>query len=309
MAKFFIDRPIFAWVIALFILVLGGVRDHAAADRAVPDRRAAVDRRHRDLSRRLGADARGQRHQRHRAGDERLARPDLHGVDQRRPTAPAQITLTFEPGTNPDLAQVDVQNRLSRADAAPAGGGDAAGRARRQGALATSCCSRSCRPTTRRFDPIALGDYASRNVLPEIQRMPGRRPGAAVRHRARDAHLDRPGQAGRLQPVADRRQRRDPRAERAGRRRARIGDLPIVAGPARSRPPSSSTASSTSVEQFGDIVLRANTDGSTVRLRDVARIELGGQNYATSARLNGKPVDRHRRAALADRQRARHRRR
>ena len=45
----------------------------------------------------------------------------------------------------------------------------------------------------------------------------------------------------------------------------------------------------TSVEQFGNIVLRANTDGSTVRLRDVARIELGAQNYGTSARLNGKP--------------------
>ena len=36
-------------------------------------------------------------------------------------------------------------------------------------------------------------------------------------------------------------------------------------------------------------MLRANTDGSTVRLRDVARIELGAQGYATSARLNGKP--------------------
>ena len=36
-------------------------------------------------------------------------------------------------------------------------------------------------------------------------------------------------------------------------------------------------------------MLRANTDGSTVRLKDVARIELGGQSYATSARLNGKP--------------------
>ena len=45
-----------------------------------------------------------------------------------------------------------------------------------------------------------------------------------------------------------------------------------------------------SVEQFGNIVLRANTDGSTVRLKDVARIELGAQAYATSARLNGKPA-------------------
>ena len=43
-------------------------------------------------------------------------------------------------------------------------------------------------------------------------------------------------------------------------------------------------------EQFGDIVLRANTDGSTVRLKDVARIELGSQSYSTSARLNGAPA-------------------
>ena len=46
----------------------------------------------------------------------------------------------------------------------------------------------------------------------------------------------------------------------------------------------------TTVEQFGSIVLRANTDGSAVRLRDVARIELGGQSYSTSARLNGEPA-------------------
>ena len=45
-----------------------------------------------------------------------------------------------------------------------------------------------------------------------------------------------------------------------------------------------------SVEQFGNIVLRANTDGSTVRIKDVARVELGGQAYATAARLNGKPA-------------------
>src|SRR4029078_6549643 len=43
------------------------------------------------------------------------------------------------------------------------------------------------------------------------------------------------------------------------------------------------------IEQFADIVLRANPDGSTVRLSDVARVELGAQTYATSARLNGKP--------------------
>ena len=55
MAKFFIDRPIFAWVIALFIIVLGGVADHAAADRAVPAGGAALHRGLGHLSGRLGA--------------------------------------------------------------------------------------------------------------------------------------------------------------------------------------------------------------------------------------------------------------
>ena len=61
MAKFFIDRPIFAWVIALFIIVLGARGDHAAADRAVPAGGAARHRGHRRLPRRLGPDAGGQR--------------------------------------------------------------------------------------------------------------------------------------------------------------------------------------------------------------------------------------------------------
>ena len=78
------------------------------------------------------------------------------------------------------------------------------------------------------------------------------------------------------------------RAQNAQVSSGTIGDLPIVAGT-----PISATVvvagQLTSVEQFGQIVLRANTDGSTVKLRDVARIELGGQNYGTSARLNGKP--------------------
>ncbi|MDP1309652.1 efflux RND transporter permease subunit, partial [Klebsiella pneumoniae] len=45
-----------------------------------------------------------------------------------------------------------------------------------------------------------------------------------------------------------------------------------------------------SAEEFGKILLKVNTDGSQVRLRDVSRIELGGQNYSISAQFNGKPA-------------------
>ena len=139
------------------------------------------------------------------------------------------------------------------------------------------------------IDPVALGDYAARNVLPEMQRVPGRRPGAAVRHRARDARSGstRPSWSG-FNLSSRRRGGGDPRRRTRRSPPARSATCPTSPARASSATVVVSGQLST-VEQFGNIVLRANTDGSTVRLRDVARIELGAQSYATSARLNGKP--------------------
>ena len=82
------------------------------------------------------------------------------------------ITLSFEPGTSPDLAQVDVQNRLSRAaprlPQAVTQQGVRVDKARSNFLLFTILSS-----DNPAYDPVALGDYASRNVLPEIQRIPG----------------------------------------------------------------------------------------------------------------------------------------
>jgi multidrug efflux pump len=68
-----------------------------------------------------------------------------------------------------------------------------------------------------------------------------------------------------------------------------LGELPNLSGQSISATVVVPGQISSTIE-FGDIVLRANADGSTVRLKDVARIELGAQTYATSARLNGKPA-------------------
>ena len=78
------------------------------------------------------------------------------------------------------------------------------------------------------------------------------------------------------------------RAQNAQISSGAIGDLPNVAGQGIAATVVVN-GQLTGTEQFGNIILRANTDGSTVRLRDVARMELGGQTYATSARLNGQP--------------------
>ena len=214
MAQFFIDRPIFAWVIALFILVLGGVsitQLPIAQYPPVAPPSIVITATYPGASAQTLEDSVISVIEQEMNGSPGLIY--MESVAQANGTGP--ITLTFEPGTNPDLAQVDVQNRLTRATprlpAAVTQQGVRVDKARSNFLLFTILSS-----DNPAIDPIALGDYASRNVLPEIQRIAGRRPGAAVRHRARDAHLDRPGQAGRLQPVGGRRQRGDPRAERAG---------------------------------------------------------------------------------------------
>ena len=196
------------------------------------------------------------------------------------------ITLSFETGTDAALAQVDVQNRLSRASprlpAAVTQQGVRVDRSRSNFLLFAILSSED--PA---WDPVALGDYASRSVVPELQRLPG--VGQAQlfgTERAMRIWIDPAKLLGFNLSAAD--VTNAIRAQNAQVSAGEIGALPNVGG--------QSIAATVvvngqlaSTEQFGNIVLRASPDGATVRLKDVARIELGAQAYATSARLNGKP--------------------
>ena len=138
------------------------------------------------------------------------------------------------------------------------------------------------------YDPVALGDYASRNVLPEIQRVPG--VGQAQlfgTERAMRIWID-PAKL-----VGYRLSSNDVTAA-IGQQNAQvasgtIGDTPNVPGQAIFATVVVKGQLS-SADQFENIVLRANPDGSTVRLKDVARVELGAQSYGFRARLNGEPA-------------------
>ncbi|HET9207445.1 MAG TPA: efflux RND transporter permease subunit, partial [Burkholderiaceae bacterium] len=285
MARFFIDRPIFAWVIALFILVMGGVSVKLLPVSQYPTVAPP------SIS--VSAFYPG-------ASAQTLDETVISVIEQEMNGSPGliymesvtqangsgSITLTFETGTDPALAQVDVQNRLSRAaprlPAAVTQQGVRVDKARSNFLLFTILSS-----TTGAYDPVALGDYASRNVVPEIQRIPG--VGQALlfgTERAMRIWLDPAKLVGYGLSTSE--VNAAIRGQNAQVSSGTMGDLPIVQG--------QQIAATVVVngqldnaEEFGDIVLRANTDGSTVRLRDVARIELGGQNYATSARLNGRP--------------------
>ncbi|HEY1393914.1 MAG TPA: efflux RND transporter permease subunit, partial [Methylibium sp.] len=191
-----------------------------------------------------------------------------------------------EPGTSPDLALVDVQNRLSRASprlpSAVTQQGVRVDKARSNFLLFAILSS-----DNPAYDPIALGDYASRNLLPEIQRVPG--VGQAQlfgTERAMRIWIDPAKLTGFRLSAAE--VNNAIRGQNAQVSAGGIGNLPLQPGQAISATVTVGGQLST-IEQFGNIVLRANADGSSVRLRDVARIELGAQTYATQARLDGRP--------------------
>ncbi|MBC5765862.1 efflux RND transporter permease subunit [Ramlibacter albus] len=285
MSKFFIDRPIFAWVIALFIIVLGAVsitKLPVAQYPTVAPPSIQVQAVYPGASAQTLEDSVLSVIEQEMNGSPGL----IYMESTAQANGSGNITLTFETGTNPDLAQVDVQNRLGRAaprlPAAVTQQGVRVEKSRSNFLLFTILSS-----DDPAWDPVALGDYASRTVLPEIQRIPG--VGQAQlfgTERAMRIWID-PAKLVSFN-LATNEVLAAIRSQNAQVSAGTIGDLPNV--------PGQGVAATvvvngqlTSVEQFGNIQLRANPDGSSVRLKDVARIELGGQAYAISARLNGKP--------------------
>ncbi|RZI41393.1 efflux RND transporter permease subunit [Herbaspirillum sp. HC18] len=286
MAKFFIDRPVFAWVIALFILLAGALsitKLPVAQYPTIAPPSVVVTAVY------PGASA--------KTLDESVTsiiEQEMNGADGLQymesvseANGQAQITVTFVPSTNPDLAAVDVQNRLKRVESrlpqAVIQQGVQVSKARSNFLLFTTLSS-----TDGSLDPVALGDYLSRNVLNEIKRVPG--VGNATlfgTERAMRVWIDSAKLVGyKLTPADVANAIRSQNAQVAS---GTLGDLPSP-DTQQIAAPIVVNGQLASPEEFGNIVLRATPNGAIVRLRDVARIEIGGQSYSTAARLNGKPT-------------------
>lgn len=286
MAKFFIDRPIFAWVIALFIMAAGIVsitQLPIAQYPPVAPPSIVISASYPGASAQTLEDSVLSVIEREMNGSPGM----IYMESTAQANGTGNITLSFEAGSNADLAQVDVQNRLARATprlpAAVTQQGVRVDKARSNFLLFAILTS-----DDPAWDPVALGDYASRNVLPELQRING--VGQAQlfgTERAMRIWIDPAKLLGLNLSVDD--VNAAIRSQNAQVSAGEIGSLPNIAG--------QSIAATVVVngqlvneDEFGKIILRANPDGSTVRLKDVARIELGAQTYATSARLNGQPA-------------------
>ena len=286
MAQFFINRPIFAWVISLFIMVMGGVAITQLPISQYPPvapPAIVVNVAYPGASAQTLEDSVLSVIEREMNGASGLIY--MESVSQANGSG--TLTLTFETGTNADMAQVDVQNRLARATprlpASVTQQGVRVDKSRSNFLLFTMLATDNPDTST-----IELGDYASRNIVPELQRLPGIGQAQLFgTERAMRIWLDPAKLASFNLSTAE--VNAAISAQNAQVSAGAIGDLPNITGQGIAATVVVSGQLG-SVAQFGNIALRSNADGSAVRLKDVARIELGAQSYGTSARLNGKPA-------------------
>lgn len=193
-------------------------------------------------------------------------------------------TLTFDINTDPELAAVDIQNRIKLAESRlPAeviqNGINVERQAPSQ--LMTICLTSS----DPKFDEIYLSNFATLNVLDLIRRIPGvgRVSNIGSRYYAMQIWVQPDKLANYGLTIADlQNSLKDQNRESAA---GELGKAPVFGVDVTT--PIITQGRLSTVGQFEEIVLRANPDGSLIRLRDVARISLEAQSYNTESGING----------------------
>ncbi|MFK0331917.1 multidrug efflux RND transporter permease subunit [Rhizobium sp. NPDC090275] len=285
MASFFIQRPIFAWVVAIFISLAGILTlpliPIARYPQVAPPQIT------------ISTNYPGATPETIYQSVTRLVEEELNGVpgllyfeSVSEASGRVQMTVTFETGTSVGEAQVEVQNRIARVEPRlPRTVTQQGLRVDRAGtSFLMMVVLKSDDGST---DAIGLGDYLNRNVIGEIRRIPG--VGSAQlfsTQRAMRVWMDPEKMLGLNLTAAD--VTAAITAQNAQVAAGQIGASPNASGQQISTIVNVPGQLTTPAE-FGDIVLRANSDGSNVRLLDVARVEIGGENYNFASRLNGQP--------------------
>ncbi len=286
MPRFFIDRPIFAWVIALGVFLSGfiALRNlpiEQYPEVAPPSLTISVVY--------PGADA-----QTLEQNVTQVIEQQLNGVEgflymnsTSQSNGTASIDLTFEAGTDIDIAQTEVQNRLSTVEAR------LPEEVRRQGitvrqANNTFLMIVALTSRSGSLSNIDLGNIAAIRVVDELRRVPGvgdiRLFGSEYAMRI---WLDPAKLASyNLSPSAVLAAIREQNSQTAG---GSLGGLPSVSGQQINATIVTQNRFST-VKEFENILLRTDTGGATVRLADVGRIEVGAQNYGVRTTRNGDPM-------------------
>ena len=286
MPNFFIDRPIFAWVIAIIIMLAGGLsilKLPIAQYPTIAPPAISITAMY------PGADAETVQNT-----VTQVIEQNMNGIDHLMymssngdSTGTATITLTFESGTDPDIAQVQVQNKLALATPL------LPQEVQQQGISVEKASSSFLMVvgvinTNGTMNQDDISDYVAANMKDSISRTSG----------VGDVQLFGSQYAMRIwmDPNKLNNFQLTPvdvisalKAQNAQVAAGQLGGTPPVKGQQLNASIVAQTRL-TNTEEFGNILLKVNQDGSQVRLRDVARIELGGENYDVIAKFNGQPA-------------------
>src|SRR6202522_828331 len=286
MARFFIDRPVFAIVIAIVIVILGLVAIPNLPIAAVPEVVPPVVQ---ITARYLGGNSIDLEKTVAQPIEEQLAGLDgmLYFLSSSANNGSITINVTFQLGTNPDTATVQTQNKVNIAlPRLPP-------EVQRQGVTVKKVSSAflmviGLTSPDDRYDSLFLTNYAQINLLNQIGSLPGvgdTRLGTQLLYSMRvwvnpDKMAKLALTATDVSDAINSQNRQNP-AGALGQAPAPNGTAfqYAVTAPGRLISP----------EQFGDIVLRAQPDASLLRIRDIGRVQLGAFTYSGFSRLNGKP--------------------
>ena len=287
LSKFFIDRPVFASVLSIVIVLAGLLAMRALPIAQYPEivpPEIVVSATYPGASAQTIA--------------ETVAAPleqQINGVENMiymRSTSTGSGTLSlsvyFQIGTNPDQATINVNNRVQRATVL------LPQEVQRQGVTVIKRSSSILQVLTmsspdRRYDPIFISNYALINVIDELRRTPG--VGDASLFGAFDYSMRiwlRPDKVAtyNLTPSDIAAAIREQNAQFAA---GRFGEEPI-AGQQAFTYSVTTQGRLADPREFEQIILRSDANGAALRLKEVARVELGSLNYSTVATLNGAPT-------------------
>lgn len=286
MSRFFIDRPIFAWVLAIVVMLAGiiAVKSLPVAQYpSIAPPAITITANYPGASARTLEDSVTQVIEQKMKGLDGL----LYMSSTSQSSGSATLTLTFDAETDPDIAQVQVQNKL--ATATPL----LPEEVQRQGVVVAKSSSSFLLVVgfvsqDGSMTNIDIGDYVSSNVQDIVSRVDG----------VGEVELFGSQYAMRiwLDPAKLQNYKLTPsdvsaaiKAQNAQVSAGQLGGMPSLAGQQLNATVTAQSRLQTP-EQFRDILVKTNSDGSVVRLQDVADVELGGESYGVVARFNGKPA-------------------
>jgi multidrug efflux pump len=285
MSRFFIDRPIFAWVIAIIIMLAGALSILNLSISQYPQIAPTTVRISGTYS---GADA-----QTVENSVTKIIEQGMTGLDNldymtatSTSTGQASISLTFNNKANPDTAQMQVQNKLQLVEA------QLPNAIQQTGLTVSKSTSNFLMvigfvSTDGKLNANDLADYVNSTLNDTLKRVPG----------VGDTQLFGSGYAMRVWLDPDKLAKYSLttsdvttaiEAQNAQVSAGQLGALPAAKGQQLNATVTAKSRLQTP-EQFQNIILKSNSGGSLVRLNDVARVELGAESYNTATTYNNSP--------------------